>query len=134
MLIPRHDEIRVPALEMLKYYGILKLKDFWVFSKGEFVFADLNINLESVEPYDDAMVDHTSEEHLDQAKVERIISDFLFTGRMATEDEILEALNKQPSVLQPESVSTRITNKIEGFIQTFLSGCREWDTNGCKFW
>ena len=69
-----------------------------------------------------AMRDLTSNENLDQEKVERIISDFLFTGRMATEDEILEALEKQPSVLQRESISTRITNKIQDFIATFLNG------------
>jgi type I restriction enzyme R subunit len=69
-----------------------------------------------------AMSDLTSNENLDQEKVERIISDFLFTGRMATEDEILEALEKQPSVLQRESISTRITNKIQDFIATFLNG------------
>ena len=59
---------------------------------------------------------------MDQLKVEDIINDYLFTGRMATEDEIIEALEKQPSVLQRESISDRIINKIQGFIATYISG------------
>jgi len=61
-------------------------------------------------------------EALKQEKVEDIINDFLFTGRMATEDEVIEALEKQPSVLQRESISTRITEKIKDFVKTFING------------
>ena len=68
------------------------------------------------------MSELTLKESLDQARVEEIINDYLFTGRMATEDEVIEALEKQPSVLQRESISTRITNKIQDFITTFISG------------
>ena len=64
----------------------------------------------------------SSTEALNQQKVEDIINDFLFTGRMATEDEIIEALQKQPSVLQRETISMRITNKIQDFVSTFISG------------
>lgn len=69
-----------------------------------------------------AMSELTLKESLDQDKVEQIINDYLFTGRMATEDEVIDALKKQPSVLQRESISTRITNKIKDFITTFISG------------
>jgi type I restriction enzyme R subunit len=41
---------------------------------------------------------------------------------MATEDEVIEALEKQPSVLQRESISTRITEKIKDFVKTFING------------
>jgi len=64
----------------------------------------------------------SSEEALQQNKVEDIINDYLFTGRMATEDEVIEALEKQPSVLQRESISNRITEKIKDFIKTFING------------
>lgn len=60
-------------------------------------------------------------EQLKEDKVEDIINDFLFTGRMATEDEVIEALEKQPSVLQRESISTRITEKIKDFVKTFIN-------------
>jgi type I restriction enzyme R subunit len=64
----------------------------------------------------------TKEEALDQQKVEKIINDYLFTGRMATEDEVIDALDKQPSVLQRESISNRITTKILDFVKTFING------------
>ena len=70
----------------------------------------------------EAISDITMKEGLDQLKVEDIINDYLFTGRMATEDEIIEALEQQPSVLQRESISDRIINKIQGFIATYISG------------
>lgn len=69
-----------------------------------------------------ALQDLSTEESLKQAKVEDIINDYLFTGRMATEDEVIEALEKQPSVLQRESISTRITEKIKDFVKTFING------------
>ncbi|WNH10547.1 type I restriction endonuclease subunit R [Thalassobellus suaedae] len=64
----------------------------------------------------------TKEEALKQEPVEAIISDYLFTGRMATEDAIIEALEKQPSVLQRESISNRVTTKILDFVKTFING------------
>jgi type I restriction enzyme R subunit len=62
------------------------------------------------------------EEALQQNKVEDIINDYLFTGRMATEDEVIDALVKQPSVLHRESISNRITEKIKDFVKTFING------------
>jgi len=69
-----------------------------------------------------ALKELSTAESLKQDKVEDIINDFLFTGRMATEDEVIEALEKQPSVLQRESISTRITEKIKDFVKTFING------------
>jgi type I restriction enzyme R subunit len=69
-----------------------------------------------------ALQDLSKEETLKPDKVENIINDFLFTGRMATEDEVIEALEKQPSVLQRETISNRITEKIKDFIKTFING------------
>ena len=69
-----------------------------------------------------ALQELSKTESLKQDKVENIINDFLFTGRMATEDEVIEALEKQPSVLQRETISTRITEKIKDFVKTFING------------
>ncbi|CAM1335142.1 type I restriction endonuclease subunit R [Tenacibaculum aestuariivivum] len=69
-----------------------------------------------------ALKNLSKEEALKEEKVENIINDFLFTGRMATEDEVIEALEKQPSVLQRESISNRITEKIKDFVKTFING------------
>ena len=72
-----------------------------------------------------ALHELTMTEELKQDKVEGIINDFLFTGRMATEDEVIDALEKQPSVLHRETISNRITEKIKDFIKTFINGVAE---------
>ncbi|MBD0833361.1 type I restriction endonuclease subunit R [Aestuariibaculum sediminum] len=64
----------------------------------------------------------STEEALNKDKVEHIINDYLFTGRMATEDKIIDALNQQPSVLQRETISNRVTTKIINFVKTFING------------
>ena len=69
-----------------------------------------------------ALHDLSKTEDLQQDRVEDIINNFLFTGRMATEDEVIEALEKQPSVLQRETISNRITEKIKDFVKTFING------------
>ena len=69
-----------------------------------------------------ALEDLSNTEALQKDKVEDIINDYLFTGRMATEDEVIETLQKQPSVLQRESISNRVTTKIMNFIKTFING------------
>jgi type I restriction enzyme R subunit len=69
-----------------------------------------------------ALKELSKTEALDQNRVEDIINDYLFTGRMANEDEVIEALEDQPSVLQRESISNRITKKIQDFIKTFVNG------------
>ena len=69
-----------------------------------------------------ALQELSKTETLQKDKVEEIINDFLFTGRMATEDEVIEALENKPSVLQRESISIRITEKIKDFIKTFING------------
>lgn len=69
-----------------------------------------------------ALKDLSTTESLKKEKVEEIINDFLFTGRMATEDEVIDALEKRPSVLQRENISDRIIFKIKDFIETYISG------------
>lgn len=62
------------------------------------------------------------EETLDKEKVEKIISDYLFTERKPNEEEVIEALEKQPSILQRETIGVRITDKIINFVKTFIDG------------
>lgn len=69
-----------------------------------------------------AITNITETEKLNQIKLESIINDFMFTGRMATEDEIIAALDQQPSILQRETIGNRIIHKIEDFIGTFMNG------------
>ncbi|WP_299135196.1 type I restriction endonuclease subunit R [uncultured Tenacibaculum sp.] len=69
-----------------------------------------------------ALKNLSATEALKEDKVEDIINDYLFTGRMATEDEVIDAMEKQPSVLQRESISIRIIEKIKDFVKTFING------------
>lgn len=69
-----------------------------------------------------ALNEMTETEDLNLEKVETIINNYLFTGTMATDDEIIAGLEKQPSVLQRNSISQRIKDKINDFVQTFING------------
>ena len=108
----------------LKHIGPKKLKEEWekklakkaLNDKSNFVLKD------SREETKKALEDLSNTEALQKDKVEDIINDYLFTGRMATEDEVIETLQKQPSVLQRESISIRVKTKIMDFISTFING------------
>lgn len=106
-------------------------------SKRELIEKFINQNLPNIEDGEEiednfkefweaetkiALEDLSKEEALVQVKIEKIINDYMFTGRMATEDEVIDALEKQPSVLQRESISGRVTDKILDFVKTFISG------------
>jgi len=63
-----------------------------------------------------------SEETLDKQKVENIINDYLFTERKPNEEEVISALEKQPSILHRDTIGQRITDKILNFVKTFIDG------------
>ena len=62
------------------------------------------------------------EENLDKEKVETIINDYLFTERKPNEEEVINALVKQPSILHRDTIGVRITDKIVNFVKTFIDG------------
>ena len=64
-----------------------------------------------------------SDENLLFDKVEKIISDYIFTQREPLRDEILKLRNDgNPPVKERKLVSERILSKIKGFFDTFISG------------
>ena len=64
-----------------------------------------------------------SEENLSNEKVEKVISDYLFSQREPLRDEILDLINdNKPTLLERKRVSERILSKIRGFFETFISG------------
>ncbi|MGG7034456.1 MAG: type I restriction endonuclease subunit R [Flavobacterium sp.] len=69
-----------------------------------------------------ALEDLCVEEKLDKEKVETIISDYLFTERKPNEEEVIDALEKQPSILHRDTIGKRITNRIVDFVKTFIDG------------
>jgi type I restriction enzyme R subunit len=62
------------------------------------------------------------DEKLDKEKVEIIINDYLFTERKPNEEEVINALDKQPSILHRDTIGIRITDKIVNFVKTFIDG------------
>ena len=68
------------------------------------------------------MFNEMTEENLDKEKVETIINDYLFTERKPNEEEVINALEKQPSILHRDTIGVRITDKIVNFVKTFIDG------------
>jgi len=64
-----------------------------------------------------------SEENLSNEKVEKVISEYLFSQREPLRDEILNLIDgDKPTLLERKKVSERILKKIKGFFDTFISG------------
>lgn len=64
-----------------------------------------------------------TEENLSNEKVEKIISDFMFSQREPLRAEVLDLINGTPPImLERKKVSERIMSKIKGFFETFING------------
>ncbi|WP_420578485.1 type I restriction endonuclease subunit R [Ekhidna sp.] len=62
------------------------------------------------------------EEKIVPMKLEELIGNYLFTGRQPIKDEIIDTLETKPRVLEMRKVADRVSTKIFGFIETFISG------------
>ncbi len=64
-----------------------------------------------------------AEENLSDAKVEKVISDYMYAEREPLLDELLELRNgNRPTLLERRKTGTRILDKIKAFVETFLTG------------
>ncbi|AEL27029.1 type I restriction endonuclease subunit R [Cyclobacterium marinum] len=64
----------------------------------------------------------SKEESLDDEKLEEVIGKYLFTEKKPLRDDVIGLLNKRPALKERASVAERVTNKILGFVETFISG------------
>jgi len=64
----------------------------------------------------------SKEESIDQAKAEKVIGQYLFTEKKPLRDDVINLLKERPSLKDRASVAERITNKIVGFVETFIDG------------
>lgn len=62
------------------------------------------------------------EENLNAEKLQEVIGNYLFTEKKPLRDEVIEILNKKPSLKERKTISERVTEKIVGFVETFISG------------
>ncbi len=69
--------------------------------------------------YIDRLVD---EEKLDKGKLEKVIGDYLFTEKEPLRDDLIDMLNKRPSLKERSSTSERLKNKIVDFVETYITG------------
>lgn len=69
--------------------------------------------------YIDRLVD---EERLDKGKLEKVIGDYLFTEKEPLRDDLIDMLDKRPSLKERSSTSERLKNKIVDFVETFITG------------
>lgn len=60
------------------------------------------------------------EEGLDGEKTQQLLDHYMSTGRLPRDYDLSAALKRQPSVLQRESIVTRVRSKIVNFIETFI--------------
>ena len=64
----------------------------------------------------------SKEENLDSKKLQEVIGNYLFTEKKPLRDEIIGMMNKRPSLKERKTVAERVTDKILGFVETFING------------
>ncbi|WP_299671610.1 type I restriction endonuclease subunit R [uncultured Polaribacter sp.] len=64
----------------------------------------------------------SSEEGLNEQKLEKVIGDYMFTEKIPLRDDIIGTMNTRPSLKERKTKAERITNKILEFVETFISG------------
>jgi len=64
----------------------------------------------------------SQDENLDTEKLQSLIGDYLFTEKKPLRDDIINAMNKRPSLKERATVAERITGRIVSFVETFIDG------------
>lgn len=64
----------------------------------------------------------SNEENLNSEKLQEVIGNYLFTEKTPLRDEIIGMLNEKPSLKERKTIAERVTEKIIGFVETFISG------------
>lgn len=64
----------------------------------------------------------SKEEKLDTEKLQGVIGNYLFTEKKPLRDDIIDMMQERPRLKERKSVAERITDKIVGFVETFISG------------
>ncbi|MBL1430657.1 MAG: type I restriction endonuclease subunit R [Robiginitomaculum sp.] len=62
------------------------------------------------------------EEGLDLEGLQKIIGDYLFTEKTPMRDDVINIMEKRPSLKERSTISERIIGKIKSFVETFIDG------------
>ncbi|MEX2633673.1 MAG: type I restriction endonuclease subunit R [Balneolales bacterium] len=64
----------------------------------------------------------SNEENLDANRLEEVIGEYLFTEKPPLRDDVIGMMNKRPALKQRAGAAERITRRMRGFVETFVSG------------
>ncbi|MCF6350498.1 MAG: type I restriction endonuclease subunit R [Flavobacteriaceae bacterium] len=64
----------------------------------------------------------SQEENLNADKLQEVIGNYLFTEKKPLRDEVIGMMNTRPSLKERKTVAERVTEKILGFVETFING------------
>lgn len=64
----------------------------------------------------------SKEENLDQEKLQEVIGNYMFTEKKPLRDDIIGMMKKRPSLKERKTIAERVTDKIIGFVETFING------------
>lgn len=62
------------------------------------------------------------EENLNPESFHHLISEYIFTNRLPTNDMVIKALLSPPSILQKATIAKRLINKVQEFVEVYMSG------------
>ncbi len=106
-------------------------------SKKELIENFINENLVKVENSEDIQSEFESywdeekqkafdemckEEGLKPERLQEIIGDYIYTERKPLRDDVLEALEVKPKILEKKKIVERVIEKIMKFVETFIDG------------
>ncbi len=106
-------------------------------SKRELIERFIQENLPIIEDSDDipdqfaeywskekilALENLSNDENLNSEKLQKLIGNYLFTEKKPLRDDIIEMMNHRPSLKERKTVAERVTEKILGFVDTFING------------
>ncbi|WP_317170496.1 type I restriction endonuclease subunit R, EcoR124 family [Flammeovirga aprica] len=63
-----------------------------------------------------------ADEQLKAEIAEKVIGNYLFTNRKPLQNEVIETFETKPKLLQRKKLAQRVTDKMVGFVETFISG------------
>lgn len=63
-----------------------------------------------------------AEEKLEPEKLNKVLTNYLFTERIPMPDEIINLLQVKPKLLERKNIIQRITDKISEFVETYITG------------
>lgn len=64
----------------------------------------------------------SQEENLNADKLQEVIGNYMFTEKKPMRDEVIGMMNTRPSLKERKTVAERVTDKILGFVETFING------------